>query len=155
MVKKLDETPLLDQHIGLDLWRAAWAWRDRLHAEMVRRGHAWYGDARGAVAAHLPPNGLAQSELVRRMGTTKQAVQQLLDGLQADGIVTREPDPNDRRSRRILYTARGLAAQRDAVAVKQTIESEYRARLGEASFRSLRSSLRKLTSTEERPRRQT
>ena len=144
MVKRLDEQRALDEHIGLDLWRAAMAWRDRLHRTMVEKGHAWYGDARSTIAAHLDPRGMTQSELVRRMGMTKQGVQQLLDGLEADGIVFREPDPEDGRGRRVRYTERGLLAVKDAKTVKRAIEREYRAILGEAAFEALRASLRAL-----------
>jgi DNA-binding MarR family transcriptional regulator len=145
MVKALDdEDPLLLDHIGVDLWRAASAWRERLHAEMVARGHGWYGDARGAVAAHLEPGGMAQAALVARMGLTKQAVQQLVDGLEADGIVRREPDPEDGRGKRVVYTPRGRAALRDAVTVKRAIEADFRRALGDRAFEALRSALRKL-----------
>jgi DNA-binding MarR family transcriptional regulator len=150
MVKNLDDShPLLPEHVGIDIWRAALAWRERMHAEMVARGHAWYGDARGAIAAHLDPRGMSQSALAARMGMTKQAVQQLLDGLEADGIVRREPDPNDGRSKRVVYTAKGLSALEDAVEVKRAIEKEYRARLGAKQLDALVSALRVLAEPRE------
>ena len=144
MVKSLDDKDLLPDHVGVDVWRAALAWRERLHGEMSARGHAWYGDARGAVAAHLDPRGMPQSQLVERMGMTKQAVQQLVDGLVRDGIVRREPDPSDGRGKRVVYTDEGLAALRDAVKVKRSIEREYRARLGDRAFDAFVAALRKL-----------
>jgi DNA-binding MarR family transcriptional regulator len=142
MVKALDDKDLLPDHVGVHLWRAAHAWRERLAAEMVARGHDWYGDARGAVAAHLDPRGMSQSELVARMGTTKQAVQQLLDGLEAAGVLRREPDPADGRGKRVVYTEKGLAALRDAVRVKRAIEREYRAMLGVEGFEAFTAALR-------------
>lgn len=149
MVKNLDENgkgdPFLLDHIGLDLWRPALAWRARLTAEMVARGHDWYGDARHAVAAALHPNGMPQSVLVTKMGMTKQAVQQLLDGLEADGIVRREPDPNDRRGKLVVYTAKGRAAVRDSTAIKRTIERDVRQALGDARFEALKKTLREVT----------
>jgi DNA-binding MarR family transcriptional regulator len=149
MVKKTDDNhPLLPAHVGVDLWRAALAWRERMHREMVARGHDWYGDARGAVATHLDPRGMSQSELAARMGLTKQAVQQLLDGLEADGVIRREPDPNDGRSKRVVYTAKGLAALRDGVEVKRAIERDYRARLGASGLEALTKALRKLAEPE-------
>ena len=144
MVKQLDDNDLMVDHVGVDLWRAALAWRERLEAEMVARGHAWYGDARGAVAAHLDPAGLPQATLTRRMGMTKQAVQQLLDGLERDGIVRREADPADGRGKRVVYTPTGLAALRDAIVVKRAIERDYRARLGLPGFDALVGALRAL-----------
>lgn len=148
MVKSLDENkgdPYLLDHIGLDLWRAALAWRERLTVEMVGRGHAWYGDARHAVAAALHPSGMPQSELVARMGMTKQAVQQLLDGLEVDGIVRREPDPNDRRGKLVVYTAKGRAAVRDATAIKRAIERDIRTALGDARFEAMKKALSEAT----------
>ena len=143
MVKVLDDSAaLLVDHIGVDLWQAAEAWRNQLHRQMVERGHVWYGDARGAVAANLHPSGLSQSELVSRMGLSKQAVQQLLDRLEGDGIIRRVPDTDDRRGKRVEYTAVGHAALRDAVKIKRRMERELRARLGERAFESLRAALR-------------
>lgn len=147
MVKNLDDTethPLLPTHVGIDLWRAALAWRERLHSEMVERGHAWYGDARSAIAEHLDPRGMSQAALVARVGLTKQAVQQLLDSLEADGIVKREADPNDGRAKRVTYTKKGLAALRDGVAIKRAIEREYRDKLGDKRYAALVESLRAL-----------
>ncbi len=153
MVKKLDESksqahPLLPDHVGVDLWRAAIAWRDRFHSEMVARGHAWFGDARAAIAQHLDPRGMSQAALVERVGSTKQAVQQLLDALEADGIVRREPDPEDGRAKRVVYTDEGLAALKDGVAVKRAIEADYRAKLGAKRYDALVAALRALAHDE-------
>jgi DNA-binding MarR family transcriptional regulator len=145
MVKNVDDRePFLVDYIGVALWRAATAWKERLHSEMVRRGHAWYGDARSVIAMHLDPRGLSQSELVARTGLTKQAVQQLLDGLEEDGIIERVTNELDRRSKRVVYTAKGQASVRDALAIKQSIEAEYRERLGERTLEVLRRTLAKL-----------
>ncbi len=138
MAKKIDTShPLLPDHVGVHLWAAATAWRERLHAEMVARGHAWYGDARGQIAAHLDPRGMSQAELARRMQLSKQAVQQLLDQLEEEGIVKREPDPEDGRGKRVVYTKKGLAALQAAVVVKRAIEADYRKRLGAKGLESL------------------
>lgn len=145
MVKILDEREAFCiDHVGVALWRAAAVWKERLHSEMVRRGHAWYGDARGIIAIHLDARGLPQTELVARTGLSKQAVQQLLDGLEADGVIERVVSAEDRRSKRVVYTAKGRASVRDALAVKQQIEEEYRARLGDRAFKALRTALMKL-----------
>lgn len=129
-------------HVGVDLWRAAIAWREGFAAEMVRRGHAWYGDARGAIAMHLDPAGLPQGELVARMRLSKQAVQQLLDGLAADGIVDRRADDGDRRAKWVYYTDKGLAAQREAAKVKRRMEARLLARVGAERLEVMRECLR-------------
>lgn len=146
MVKLLDEqaypTPI--DHIGWRLWRLGWAWKARFEAEMVALGHGWFGEARSAVLAHLGPKGAPQSALPGRMGLTKQAVQQLVDGLVQDGIVERRPDPGDRRGRLIVLTPAGLAVMADADTAKRRIEAEYRGLLGAGRFDALSQALDEL-----------
>lgn len=111
---------------------------------MVAMGHVWAGEARAAVLPHLDRTGTAQAELVRRMGVSKQAVQQLLDQLEADGVIERKPDSDDRRGRIITYGRAGRKFLADADIAKQAIEADYRAKLGEAGLRQLRDALRLL-----------
>src|SRR3954465_15320697 len=72
--------------------------------EMARRGFAWHLTASGEVLQHLGAEGLSQTALVLSMGISKQAVQQLLDHLEANGVVRRETDPADKRARRVVLT---------------------------------------------------
>ena len=51
-------------------------------------------------------------------------VTQLIDRLEADGLVTRTPDPNDRRSRLAVITDTGLAAYTKGMKVRQEAERE-------------------------------
>ncbi|MEZ4261403.1 MAG: MarR family transcriptional regulator [Polyangiaceae bacterium] len=146
MVNPLDENsfpPLLD-HIGWLLWRAARDWKRELDEGMVEMGYAWATEARANVLPHVGRAGIAQSELSGRMGVSKQAVQQLLDELVADGIVERKPDPTDRRGRLVVLTAAGRKFVADANVVKLRIEASYRARLGERRFAQLTRALQAL-----------
>lgn len=139
MVKPLDDSaaPAPLDHIGWRLWRLAWAWKARFEAEMVAQGHGWFAEARSGVLAHLGPKGTPQSTLPGRMGLTKQAVQQLVDGLVRDGIVERRADPDDRRGRIVGLTPAGIAVMADADRVKRRIEAEYRGLLGAERFDTL------------------
>lgn len=145
MVKSLDEKPELIDHIGLVLWRAALQWRSRMRSEMVARGYPWHGEARGEVLAHVGPGGTPQSDLPERMGFTKQAVQQLVDQLVADGVVERQPDPADKRARRIVLTELGLRDFAERNRIKRAIEADYRQKLGDKRFNRLEKYLRRLT----------
>ncbi|HQZ13146.1 MAG TPA: MarR family transcriptional regulator [Devosia sp.] len=136
MVKKLDEksAPALIDHIGWRLTRLSRQWKAEFDAEMVRRGHGWMTEARGAVIGHLRPGGLSQSALTAAMGITKQAVQQLVDDLAAEGIVERVPDPSDGRGRIVRFTGTGISALEESNAVKLQIEAEWRAAIGSEPF---------------------
>ena len=139
MVKQLDDNsmpPLID-HIGWRLTRLSREWKALFDAEMVRRGHAWMTEARGAVIGHLRPGGLSQSALTAAMGISKQAVQQLVDELVAEGIVERAPDPEDGRGRIVRFTSRGIGALEESNAVKLAIDAQWREALGDARYDAL------------------
>lgn len=141
MVKKLDDARSID-HIGLHLWRAAQRWRDRMRREMAARGFPWHLEARGEVLGHVGPNGVSQAALPERMGLSKQAVQQLLDQLEADGVVTRVTDPADKRLRRVELTGLGLFDLVERNAIKREIENEYKDILGPELFAQMERALR-------------
>lgn len=146
MVKLLDEDELASiDHIGLLLWRAALGWRGRMRAELAKRGYPWHQTAAGEVLAHLGPSGISQAELAERMAVSKQAVQQLVDQLEAQGVVRREAEPGDRRARRIVLTELGLRDFAERNRVKRAIEAEYRDKLGPQAFAALEAALRQLS----------
>jgi DNA-binding MarR family transcriptional regulator len=136
--------PAPPDHIGWTLWRAAQAWRVEFTAAMVAAGHGWFGQARGNLMVHIGPNGLRQGDLADRARLTKQAVQQFVDELVADGILMREKDATDARARRVRLTPAGEAAMRDADRIKAEIESRWRTVIGAQAFDQLDAALRHL-----------
>jgi DNA-binding MarR family transcriptional regulator len=95
-------------------------------------------------AAHLNvfqypgPQGARPSELAVRLRMSKQALNYLLGELERLGYLARRPDADDRRSKRVALTARGVAAigvMRDAVG---EMESAWADRLGPQRFAELR-----------------
>ena len=61
--------------------------------------------------------GMLQTELARDLDVGKVTVGGLIDRLEAAGYVTREPDREDRRAKRILVTDRGRTILDQMVAV--------------------------------------
>lgn len=145
MIKKLDEnSATYPDHVGWRLWAASRAWQSAFVDGMRAAGHGWMTDARATLLAHIARGGTPQSAIADRMGISKQAVQQLVDGLVADEILERIPDPDDRRGRIIRHTPRGLAAMRHADRVKQTIEEAARSRIGDRAFEGMMADLASL-----------
>lgn len=64
---------------------------------------------------HAAPTGARVQDVATGVGTSIAAASRLLDRLATDGLIRREPDPDDRRSVRSTLSAQG----RDAVAVAQ------------------------------------
>jgi DNA-binding MarR family transcriptional regulator len=98
-------------------------------------------------AAHLNvfqypgPQGARPSELAARLRISKQALNYLLGQLERLGYLERQPDPEDRRSRRVALTPRGTAAIdviREAVG---EMETAWAQQLGPKRFAQLRSLL--------------
>ena len=70
-------------------------------------------------------------------------VTQLVARLEARGLVTREPDPADRRARRVSITAAGRRNGR-SIEKRFTLPAERVGRLSEAEQRQLSSLLSKI-----------
>ena len=85
-----------------------------------------------AVGESLPLGQLAE-----RLACVKSNITQLIDRLEADGFVTREPDPNDRRSRLAVMTIAGRKAYEQGTRIQQESEREIFARLTDEEGRQL------------------
>ena len=134
-VKYLDDSiPEVIDHVGWRLFEAARLWKEAFVAGMVERGYAWFGEARANLIPYMDVEGMRQAELVKRSGLTKQAVQQLLDELVAEGILARVSDPADRRGNLVVFTPAGQRLRHDANTVKRRIERGWRKRLGDRRF---------------------
>ena len=124
-----------------------WPWEavqrhmlERLH----ERGFADFDAAYLTVFQYPGPQGERPSELAARLRISKQALNHLLGQLERRGYLTREPDPDDQRSKRVALTPRGSSAVhviRQAVA---EIETTWARQLGPRRFAQLRTLLRDL-----------
>ena len=102
-------------------------------------------DASYLIVVQYPgPQGERPSELAARLRMSKQALNHLLGQLERRGYLKREPDPDDKRSKRIALTPRGTKAAttiREAVA---EMEDTWAQQLGPKRFNQLRTLLRDL-----------
>ena len=98
-------------------------------------------------AAHLDvfqypgPQGARPSELALRLRISKQALNYLLGELERLQYLERRADPDDRRSKRVALTTRGIATIgviREAVAETET---SWKQQLGPKRFNDLRALL--------------
>lgn len=138
-------------HIGWLLFQANQDWTLEFVDRMQAAGHGWFTGARSTLMGHIAPRGTKQGLLVDRIGISKQAVQQLIDGLQAEGVVERVADPEDRRGRIVRLTEAGGAAMQDANRIKRELEATYRLAMGEADFARLTELLGKLRLSRRNP----
>ena len=123
-------------HIGALLQRPA-----RLfEAVLIERLATQYPDAtvpHTTLYSVIDLAGTPIGVLAQRVGVSKQAMSQLVDDLVVKGYVERREDPQDRRSRIVTLTDKGLALFR--AARRQIIElaRDYARQLGLDRFRTL------------------
>ena len=91
---------------------------------------AQVGAAHIHITRHLAVGGSRLTDLAHSAGMSKQAMGDLVDQCEAWGLVTRAPDPHDRRARVVMFTASGLNwLQAFRTAVSQA-EAEFRQAVG-------------------------
>ncbi|MCP5180747.1 MAG: MarR family transcriptional regulator [Pseudomonadales bacterium] len=87
-------------------------------------------------------NGVARAaELARVLGVSRQAIQQQINDLEKDDIVTQIPDPNDKRANRIVFSERGARLIHSAMGTLRDAEQVLAMRIGYDSIEALRSAL--------------
>src|SRR5215471_8760249 len=69
-------------------------------------------------------DSLPLGQLAERLACVKSNVTQLVDRLEADGLVMRAADPNDRRSRLAVLTESGKSAYARGTTIQQQSERE-------------------------------
>ena len=91
-----------------------------------------------SAAVHEPPR--SQLALAQRLGIDRTVMTYLIDDLTAAGLIERQPDPTDRRARRLVATDAGRAELRKVERALRRAEGEALAPLDDderAAFRAL------------------
>jgi len=93
--------------------------------------------------------GTRLSDLAQRGLITKQAMMQVVDDLEAKGLVRRTPDQADARAKLVRLTAKGLRQRAEARRAVATVESRARRTLGDRRYDALKAILVELATSEE------
>jgi DNA-binding MarR family transcriptional regulator len=134
--------------VSPDDWRLA-VWRSflRTHNHLLRQleqqltehGKLALGNYDVLVQlAEAPGHRLRMSELAQAVLLSRSGLTRLVDRLQKDGLVQRQPDPDDARGMYTVLTAKGRDTLRDASRVHLAgVNSLVLDRLSEAELRQL------------------
>ena len=130
--------------LGRDLVLLAKAMRARLESRLANAGAslpAW-----GVLSCAIEEEGLSQRQLAERMGIEAATLTRHLDRLEADGLITRRRDGEDRRILRVFPSpaARSLHARMAAVAI--SLDADLTAGLSDEELADLRRLLARLYS---------
>jgi DNA-binding MarR family transcriptional regulator len=131
--------------LGKLLQAASESWQGQLRRDLAGEVPPGALGAGAAVLSQLQPAvAISQTALTAQLGLSKQAVQQLLDQLEAQGLVRREPDAADKRAKQVVLTDSGAAAATRRAQTSAQLEERLRESLGRKRFKALRKALREL-----------
>ncbi len=113
----------------------------RIHAAVRAAGYDDLSPAMGRIGAQIAEEGSRVTELAERARITKQSASVLVEQLERAGYVSRIPDPEDARAKRVTMAARGREVQQVARREERAIEREWTRHLGADRMRVLREAL--------------
>jgi DNA-binding MarR family transcriptional regulator len=98
------------------------------------------------VLSHLVEAGepLTLSEIAARLKCVRSNVTQLVDRLEAEGLVRREADPQDRRVIRAVITETGRVGQARGASILERVKGELGASLAQEDVEALLRALTRL-----------
>lgn len=94
------------------------------------------------VATHGP---LRPSEVAEHLGIAPRSVTEVVDGLDAAGLVARTADPGDRRATLLTITDLGLSRARQIAGIRAQVSKAFFERLDPAERRALAGVLTRLS----------
>lgn len=120
---------------------------DGIQAGLAARGFDDVRPAHGFAFVRLSAGPATTTQLAEHLGVTKQATSELVQHLVGRGYLTREPDPGDRRVRRLVLTDRGRACTRAAEQAAADAVDLWRDQLPAGRFADLQDAVHVLAGT--------
>ena len=129
------------------LFRWADAVGRRLNHEMRELAPAHLmaiGGRRSRLLQMIPADGMRVTDLARRAAVTKQAIGQLVDTLEAQGLVESGPSEGDRRVRWVRRTAAGDRVVEETLALIEAAQDRLRSQVGARRYDVMVDTMREL-----------
>ncbi|MFK0247422.1 MarR family winged helix-turn-helix transcriptional regulator [Amycolatopsis azurea] len=108
---------------------AGWAMGGEVQRRLTADGHGELRFNDGVVFQHVLAGPLSISALAERMGVTQQAASKAVAELERRGLLRREPDPADARTRLLHLTERAenavVAAREHRAALEKELADEF------------------------------
>ncbi|MEZ0073292.1 MarR family winged helix-turn-helix transcriptional regulator [Planotetraspora sp. GP83] len=120
--------------LGILSSRVLFSLQKELFETLAEQGHPRLRPRHGAVLAYLDAEGSRATDLAAQSGQHKQVIGTLVDELVELGYVQRVPDPQDRRAKLIVPTARGLDQMTRSDAIMAAIERRHAGAVGEEAY---------------------
>ncbi|MFO1425616.1 MAG: helix-turn-helix domain-containing protein [Steroidobacteraceae bacterium] len=117
----------------------AYYWTDESLQNLLRAG-GWQTLPRtqSMIMVNVADGCTRPSDLARRLGISRQAIQQTLAEMESLGLLQLVPDPGDARAKIVEFSPKGASIQRAALKAIRTVDAELERRLGKRDFEVLR-----------------
>lgn len=135
------------ENIGRLLNEAIARFESNILRQMDEAGYHGFSLSHITVTRNLDLAGTRATELARRAGITKQSISELINQLEAGGIVQRKPDPADGRAKIVTFTQAGLDWLKAFGAALRHAEEQMATELGHARYKALKESLKAYTTS--------
>lgn len=126
-----------------DLFRVVSQLRKSFNREMLARG-ASLAQTKVLMCIKAMPGQARAADIAELLEISPRTVTEALDGLEREGRIVREPDPEDRRVKRVIITAAGEAALAVADPLRRKLSERAIGALDLAERRQLHAALQKL-----------
>ena len=120
----------------------AYYWMDEsLQNGLQQAGYAPRTRTQTMILINISDGITRAAELARVLGVSRQAIQQQINELEKEELVTQIPDPNDRRATRIVFSEKGSELINAALATLRQAEQALAMRLGYETVSNMRRGL--------------
>jgi MarR family transcriptional regulator, lower aerobic nicotinate degradation pathway regulator len=126
--------------------------RARADVQRALAEHELATSDHGVLVALGDFGALSQQQLADRLDADKSHVVRLIDQLEQRGLITRAPDPTDRRRHRIELTPAGRKLLRAIAPITESIEAAHLKALSAAERRTLAALLQRVLESQDRAR---
>lgn len=103
--------------------------------------HPGFRTAHTQLLPWVDSGGTRLTDLAERVGTSKQAVGELVDDLVAMGVLERAKDPTDARARLVRFTSKGQKTVVSGLGLLDELERELAKNVGAQRMKELQQTL--------------
>lgn len=130
-------------YMMMDVMRAFYWFDEGLQSALKARGWQSISRSQSIMFANIALGVRRPADLARNLGISRQAVSKMLQEMAEQGLVTTEPDPNDKRAQIVNFSESSTRLRADALDILGRLEDRLGERLGAKSLKALRGTLEK------------
>ncbi|PIQ25192.1 MarR family transcriptional regulator [bacterium (Candidatus Blackallbacteria) CG17_big_fil_post_rev_8_21_14_2_50_48_46] len=127
------------------LFKSARLWNTLALTQIQTQQAPLLREAHTRLLPYLDLEGTRITDLAQRLGSSKQAVSQLVHEMESLGMVELQADPHDRRAKRVCFSPQGKKSLLHGLKILKTMEAQLALQMGEAEMQNLLSGLQKLS----------